>query len=84
MVVIAAIQTLEKEKLTLIAAQHLDQIHLKLPSVAPVMHESMSLTPTETSRSYAKNRITQIENDITVCLEEFQGLKCDYLDDTKH
>ena len=83
MVVIASIQSLEKEKLTLIAAQHLDQIHQKLPSVAPIMHESMSLTPTENSRSYAKNKINQIECDITLCLEEFQSLKCDYLD-TKH
>ena len=66
--------------MTLIAAQHLDQIHQQLPSVAPVMHESMTLTPTESSRSYAKNKITQIENDITLSLEEFQSLKCDYLD----
>ena len=78
---IANIQSLEKGKLTLIAAQHLDKIHENLPSVAPVMHENMILTPSIANEKYTTDKIAEIECTISNILEDFQAMKCDIDDD---
>ena len=75
--VVASVQGLEKEKLTLVAAQHLDKIQDKLPSVAPAMHESMTLTATTTSKKYAADKVAELEAKVSDLLDEFQALKCD-------
>jgi hypothetical protein len=85
---IARIQKLEKEKLVIVAAEHLDKMNAKLSSsannhgviaVAPKMHESMTLSTTEESRKYNKDRITEIETGISELLDEFQALKCEHM-----
>jgi hypothetical protein len=78
---IANIQSLEKGKLTLVAAQHLDKIHEKLPSVAPVMHDNMTLTPSAANKQYTTDKIAEIECTVSNILEDFQAMKCDIDDD---
>lgn len=71
------IQLLEKEKLLLVAAQHLDKMHLSIPSLGANMG-NLSLTTTETNSKYAIDKMRQLEQKISESLENFQSLKCDY------
>ena len=71
------IQLLEKEKLLLVAAQHLDIMHLNVPSLA-INIGSMSLSTTDENTKYSDTKIIEIQQKISESLEEFQSLKCDY------
>jgi len=79
--VVASVQGLEKEKLTLVAAQHLDKIQDKLPAVAPAMHESMTLMATAATKKYTADQVAAIEAKVTDLLDDFQALKCDIDED---
>jgi DNA repair REX1-B len=79
--VVTSVQGLEKEKLTLVAAQHLDKIQDKLPAVAPAMHESMTLMATAATKKYTADQVAAIEAKVTDLLDDFQALKCDIDED---
>lgn len=79
-ILINQIQLLEKEKLLLIAAQHLDVMYKKFPSIAPNMGSNMTLSSTAVNAIYSSDKIIEIQVKISDILEEFQSLKCDYLE----
>jgi hypothetical protein len=77
------LQQLEKEKLLLVAARHLDKLRSNLPSLIPVpnvLEESTADVEGQVgSSSTSKNsrRILQIESEVSGIMEEIQSLKCD-------
>ena len=71
------IQSQEKEKLLLVAAQHLDLMQMSDISLKFKMG-NLSLTTTKENIVYSDERIKEIEEKISDALENFQSLKCDY------
>lgn len=73
---IIKLQNYEKEKLVLIAAQHLDTIRVRYPMLAT--HIGLPSQPQD--NSYTLNKIRQCEENINNILENIQGLKCDLIE----
>lgn len=71
---------MEKEKLLLVAAQHLDVMHLSIPSEVTLTMGNLTLTSTDANKKYSNEKIVEIKEKITESLDNFQSLKCDYLD----
>lgn len=69
-----AIQDLEKEKLTIVAAKHLDSIHQHFPALREHFSSGVILT---SSRDYIDSRIAEIECSISEILEIVQEAKCE-------
>lgn len=78
--IIISIQKLEKDKLMLVAAQHLDIMNLRGQPLA-LKIGSLNLSSTETNSEYYIEKIEEIKKSISTHLENFQSLKCDYLKD---
>ena len=71
------IQEEEKEKLMLIAAQHLDKIQDNFPEIK--MHSESNVT-VFSSPSYNNDRIQSIEIKISEYMENLQAFKLDFVD----
>lgn len=78
--IISMIQLLEKSKLMLVASQHLDIMNLSGESVQLNLG-NLTLSSSKTNSSYSLEKINEIKNEISEHLENFQSLKCDYLED---
>jgi hypothetical protein len=77
--IISIIQSLEKTKLMLIASQHLDIMNLCGESVQLNMG-NLTLTSSKANSNYSFQKIYEIKKDISEHLENFQSLKCDFLE----
>jgi hypothetical protein len=64
----------------LVAAQHLDIMHEKSPSMAFEMGETMTLISSVASIRYSSDKINELKSKISESLDEFQELKCDFLE----
>jgi uncharacterized protein YPO0396 len=78
--IIISIQKLEKDKLMLVAAQHLDIMNLSGQPLA-LKIGSLNLSSSETNSEYYTEKIEEIKKSISTHLENFQSVKCDYLED---
>ena len=78
--IIISIQLLEKDKLMIVAAQHLDIMNL---SGQPLTLKigNLNLLSSESNSEYFNEKIGEIKKNISTNLENFQSLKCDYLED---
>jgi hypothetical protein len=77
--IISMIQLLEKNKLMLIASQHLDIMNLSGESVQLNMG-NLTLSSSKTNSNYSLEKINEIKKEISEHLENFQSLKCDFLE----
>lgn len=78
--IIISIQLLEKDKLMLVAAQHLDIMNLSGQPLA-LKIGNLNLLSSESNSEYFNEKIEEIKKNISTNLENFQSLKCDYLED---
>ena len=78
--IIISIQLLEKDKLMLVAAQHLDIMNLSGQPLA-LKIGNLNLLSSESNSEYFNEKIEEIKKNISTDLENFQSLKCDYLED---
>lgn len=77
-VLINKLQQQEKEKLTLVAASHLDDIQLHFPHLKiQGGGEGVVVQCSADSISYTNNQITAIESVVTDILEEIRAILCD-------
>lgn len=76
---ISLVQSLEKTKLMLVAAQHLDIMNLSGESVQLNMG-NLSLSTSRTNSNYSLDKINQIKIEISEHLENFQSMKCEFLE----
>lgn len=77
--IISMIQSLEKNKLMLIASQHLDIMNLSGESVQLNMG-NLTLSSSKTNSNYSLEKMNEIKKEISEHLENFQSLKCDFLE----
>jgi hypothetical protein len=75
--VIIKIQQLEKDKLLYVAAHHLDQMKLLLPSLQRVSGESC-----EVQKTYLQQQIQNCETELTEMLAELQALAVDAFEES--
>ena len=73
------IQLLEKTKLMLVAAQHLDIMNLSGQPNALSLG-NLTLTSSETNKEYSDKKMRDVKTDICDAVEIFQSLKCDYVE----
>ena len=78
--IIISIQLLEKDKLMLVAAQHLDIMNLSGQPLA-LKIGTLNLLSSKTNSEYFVEKIAEINKNISTNLENFQSLKCDFLED---
>lgn len=78
--IIISIQLLEKDKLMIVAAQHLDIMNLSGQPLA-LKIGNLNLLSSESNSEYFNEKIEEIKKNISTNLENFQSLKCDYLED---
>ena len=78
--IIISIQLLEKDKLMIVAAQHLDIMNLSGQPLA-LKIGNLNLLSSESNSEYFNEKIGEIKKNISTNLENFQSLKCDYLED---
>jgi len=71
---IAIIQSNEKDKLTYIAADHLNRMHNQLPQLRDLSGSC------EVQKSYLKTKISECEERISEALETIQSLKIDIME----
>ena len=72
---IGLIQAAEKEKLTLVAAQHLDQMRAKMGELAAAFGEVQDM-----QADYLRRKVAENHSRICEQMEEVQAIKIDILE----
>ena len=71
---IQRIQELEKDKLVLVAAKHLETIHYHFPTLKEKTATGITLVARE---DYITQKIADVELAVGSLLEDIQAIKCD-------
>jgi len=68
---IASIQMLEKEKLILVAARHMEAIQMRIPAIQQHIGSEITLQP-----AYIANNVAKVEEKINDLMESLQVSSC--------